>query len=716
MSAYYKSGDTAPSAFVLTGSGMQYRMHLSDEGEVIHDHFGSHATYMAPSKPVERADGWTTKLGDEKRELPDLGRGDFCTPAIQIKTGEGHCITSFKFIEHQVGLGKSPGDVLPATFGKLRDASTLKLNLCDEESKVEVDAHYAVFPKYDAITRSLTIANEGDKDVEIKRASSFVLNLEPGDWDMVQLSGDWAREAHQSRRPVHIGTQGFQSLQGFSSQLFNPFLAIVASDATETSGEVYGLSLIYSGSFLAEVEKYTSGHIRAQIGLNPLHLDWKLPPGEWFKTPECVAVYSNEGLGGLSRKFHRLYRDHLSASKWTHVPRPVLLNSWEGMYFDFDAAKLYKKAQRCAELGIKLFVMDDGWFGNKHPRLSDKAGLGDWVANPQRFPDGLGPFVQSINSLTSRGEPLKFGIWVEPEMVNPASELYEAHPDWVLHAGKHKRTEQRNQLVLDLSKQEVQDYIIDKIGDILSSANIAYVKWDCNRAIHETPHSSTPYAYMIGFYRVLDTLTKRFPDILWEGCASGGGRFDPGILHYFCQSWTSDDTDAIERLHIQFGTSLVYPASSMGCHVSAVPNHQVGRVTPLEFRAHVALMGGSFGFELDLDQLPEEERKAIPAIIELSERVQPFVLHGDQYRLAQPDTNYPAVAYLGHGEGVIFAYQMAARLHMFPVPIKLQGLEASARYLINEKVYSGAELMNVGLKLKWERKDFQSQVLFIQEI
>lgn len=516
-------------------------------------------------------------------------------------------------------------------------------------------------------------------------------------------------------------TGSFHSLAGYSSHFFNPFVALVGSNTTETTGPAYGLSFIYSGSFAVDVERFVLDSVRANIGLHPLHLEWKLAPGESFTTPECVAVFSENGLGGMSRSLHGLYRNHLSRSEWTHQPRPTLLNSWEGVYFDFDDEKLYAKAKDSADLGIQMYVMDDGWFGDKCPRLQDNAGLGDWVPNPDRFPDGLGSFVDRVTSLPVRGtdKTLRFGIWVEPEMVNPTSELYQAHPDWVLHAGGHKRTEERNQLVLDLSRREVQDYIIEKIGDILASANISYVKWDNNRAIHELASPSTAHGYMLGLYRVIDALTTRFPHVLWEGCASGGGRFDPGLLYYWPQSWTSDNTDALDRLHIQFGTSLVYPPSSMGAHISAVPNHQVHRTTPLEFRAHVAMMGGSFGFELDLQMLGEEDRKDINGILALSDKVSPYVIKGDMYRLALPgDSNYPAALYMlpDASAGVLLAYCMAARVHKYPPPLYFAGIDRHATYEIDGKTYSGAVLANSGLKLNWEEKDYQSKVLFIKRI
>lgn len=530
----------------------------------------------------------------------------------------------------------------------------------------------------------------------------------------MSLKRNVAAQANRSR---------FQSSTGYSSHYFNPFVALTSSTTTENQGEAYGLSLIYSGSFSVDVERFVSDKVRANIGLHPLHLSWNLAPGESFTSPEAVAVYSSNGIGGMSRSLHSLYRNHLSRSVWTKRTRPPLLNSWEGMYFDFDAAALYERAKSCAELGIRLFVMDDGWFGDKHPRLNDTTSLGDWFVNQKRFPEGLDAFVKQLTALQTKGadgkaQALQFGIWVEPEMVSPTSELYEAHPDWALHAGKRKRTECRSQLVLDLSKREVQDYIIKTIGDILASANISYVKWDNNRPMHEMPSPSTPHSYMLGLYRVLDKLTTRFPDILWEGCASGGGRFDPGILYYWPQSWTSDDTDAIERLYIQWGTTLAYPPSAMGCHVSACPNHQVGRTTPLMFRMHVALMGGSFGFELDVDKIDPADRAAIPELIALSDRVAPFVIHGDQYRLAAPETNWPSVMYTAADgkEAVLLAFQMQARLRIYPAALKLEGLDADAKYNVEGVEYTGAALMNSGLRLQWKSEDFQSQVLFIRKV
>ena len=428
----------------------------------------------------------------------------------------------------------------------------------------------------------------------------------------------------------------------------------------------------------------------------------------------------------MSRKFHRLFRQHLITSKFVNKPRPTLLNSWEGLYFDYDQDTIYKLAQESADLGAKLFVLDDGWFGVKYPRVGDNAGLGDWDANPTRFPGGLKPFADRIIQLETsppsenqKPEKLQFGLWFEPEMVNRKSSLYEDHPDWALHAGEYTRTETRNQLVLNVALPEGQDFIIESVSKILETAPVTYVKWDNNRAMHESPSPANYHAYILGIYRVFKELTSRFPNVLWEGCGAGGGRFDPGILHYFPQVWTSDNTDALDRVHIQFGTSLVYPASTMGAHISAVPCEVNGRTTPIRFRAHVAMMGGSFGLELNPAAIPPEEKAQLPELIALAEKVNPIVVRGDMWRLSLPEhSNFPAVLFLSDdgARGVLFAFQIRVILvHSFPM-IRFQGLDPSATYRLDGKqAYSGATLMNGGIQHRF-KGDYDSIVAFIERL
>ena len=582
---------------------------------------------------------------------------------------------------------------LPATFGGPEDVSTLVVHLKDDINAVEIDLMYSLFFETGALARSMTIRNKGEQQVSIERAYGLSLDVAEAELEMVGLQGEWARETRMYRRRVEYGHNGyvmryvvglsvrFESLTGYSSHLHNPFFALVHPSTSEDAGPAWGYSLIYSGSFSANIDRFATGFTRLQLGLNPLHLSWPLKAGESFTTPEVVAVFSTGGLGGMSQKMHHLYRHHLSRSPWTLKDRPALLNSWEGRYFDINHDNMVEMAKNSADLGVKLFVMDDGWFGDKHPRNSDQQGLGDWMMNPSKFPHGLEKFVTDATASLVMGnkEPIRFGIWVEPEMVNPKSELYERHPDWALRCGRHPESVRRNQLVLNLGLPAVQNYIIDFMTAILSSGPISYVKWDNNRGMHEMSHPSDAHRYMLGVYHVFETLTSRFPDVLWEGCASGGGRFDPGMLHYFPQSWTSDNTDALERLHIQFGTSLAYPASSMGGHVSVVPNHQVGRVTPFEFRAHVAMMCGSFGFELDPANLSTEEKEMVPKLVALQARLSSLVIGGTMLRLASPETNYPAVLFLSEdgAKGVLMAYAIMSTLRPAAPTIRLRGLDNS---------------------------------------
>ena len=517
-----------------------------------------------------------------------------------------------------------------------------------------------------------------------------------------------------------LTTCSFRSTEGYSSHIHNPFFALLTPTTTEDKGEAWGFNFVYTGSFAATAERFSHGFIRVLLGLNPLHCSWPLTPGETFTSPEAVAVYSSEGLNGMSQSFHDLYRNHLSRSNHTFETRPVLLNSWEGLYFDINQTSLVHLAGETAGLGISLFVNDDGWFGRgKFARTDDDAGLGDWFANPARFPNGLGPYVDKVNNFTVKGtgDNLEFGLWVEPEMVNPNSSLYRDHPDWVMHAGGHFRTLTRNQLVLNMGLPQVQDYIIDSITRVINAANIQYIKWDNNRGIHEMPNPAADHRYMLGLYRVIDNLTTTFPSILWEGCASGGGRFDPGLLYYWPQHWTSDNTDASNRLTIQMGTSLAYPPSSMGCHVSAIPNGITQRNISIDYRAHVALMCGSFGFELNPSELAADERAAIPTILDDWSKVNPIVISGSFYRLAIPDdSNWPAAQFISEDENtaLLFAFQQQATVKPAPPPVRLQGLDPKARYsnTADNNTYSGATYMNAGMNLAW-LGDYQSQLIWL---
>ncbi|KAJ5101417.1 hypothetical protein NUU61_003639 [Penicillium alfredii] len=708
------------TTFALNGDNVSYRFHVDNStGDLVSDHFGGSVTGAIPMEAMGEVNGWVGEQGRVRREFPDQGRGDFRIPAIRVRQSEGYTVSDLQYQSYSVVHGKPALPGLPATMGTEDDVTTLLIHLHDNYSAVSAELSYSIFPRYDAIVRSANVTNKGKGNITIETLASMSVDFPYENLDMISLRGDWAREAHRERRKVEYGTQSFGSSTGYSSHLHNPFLALVDPSTTESQGEAWGFSLIYSGSFSVEVEKGSQGLTRALLGFNPSQLSWPLGPGETLTSPECVAVYSKDGIGGVSRSLHRLYRNHLIKSKFATKNRPVLLNSWEGLSFDYNQSTIQNLAQESADLGTKLFVLDDGWFGDKYPRTSDTAGLGDWVPNPRRFPHGLRSAVNSITNLkvANSSTNMRFGIWVEPEMVNPNSSLYHEHPDWALHAGSYPRTERRNQLVLNLALLEVQDFIISSVSDILKSAKISYVKWDNNRGIHEMPSPATEHAYQLGLYRVFNNLTTQFPDVLWEGCASGGGRFDAGVLQFFPQIWTSDDTDAVERISIQLGTSLAYPPSAMGAHLSTVPNQQTGRTVPISFRAHVAMMGGSFGLELDPATVPKEDKAALPGLIALAERVNPIVLTGDMYRLRLPeDSSWPAALFVSEEgkKAVLFAFQTRPNVNHALPWVRLQGLEPQALYRVDQNgTYSGATLMNIGLQFTFD-SDYGSRVVFLE--
>lgn len=550
----------------------------------------------------------------------------------------------------------------------------------------------------------------------------------------------------------------FQSLAGYTSHLAGQEYLLLTPSTTESSGPAWSFAHIYSGSFSAEIELDFNGHLRCQTGINPLHLSYPLPPGGIFTTPELVLSYTSHGIGTLSRNLHRFWKSHLFNTDWVGVPRPTLVNNWEATYFDLSEKKLLPIAERGAELGIQLFVLDDGWFGRKYPRTSDKQGLGDWEVNEERFPKGLGEFGERVTGLElgkkarsslhggggeggikggngseSRGgregrqdtrekdkpEHMRFGLWVEPEMISRRSHLFESHPDWVLRSPSTSPTETRNQLVLDLGQHQVQDFIISTLSRLLDSAPISYIKWDNNRAMHELPHPSAMHRYQLGLYRVLSTLTSKYPHVLWEGCASGGGRIDLALSAYFAQHWTSDNTDALDRLGIQFGTSLFFPPSIMGAHVSVVPNHQTSRTTPFEFRAHVALMAGSFGFELDVTKLSREEADMVPKFVRLARELADLVQRGDWFRLNNPwESNWPAGMFLDtEGKvGVVFWFQVRdhTRGDVAP-PLRLLGLEREREYGLDGKRYNGGDLMDTGISIR-EHGDYRSRIMRLARV
>jgi alpha-galactosidase len=592
------------------------------------------------------------------------------------------------------------------------EADTLELVLGDPKKGLKVILSYSAYRDRDVITRSVRVVNEGDERIVLEKVMRLSVDFETAEYDFVELPGAWGRERHIERTPLRSGIQSIESRRGASSHQLNPFFALAEKGAKEESGEVYGFSLVYSGNFSGGVEVDQLFKARAWLGINDYDFSWVLESGESFQAPEAVLVYSRHGFGEMSRTYHSLYRKRLVRGKYRDEVRPILANNWEATYFDFNEEKILGLAKEAAELGIELLVLDDGWFGKRN---SDDCSLGDWTVNEEKLPGGIAGLAKKVNEYG-----VKFGLWFEPEMVSPDSDLYRAHPDWCIHVPGRVRTECRNQLTLDLSRKEVCDYLAESISHVLDTADIAYVKWDMNRHMSELGsiglpakrQKEMPHRYMLGLYDVLERIVSSHPDVLFESCSGGGGRFDPGMLYYMPQTWTSDDTDAVERLAIQYGTSLVYPVSTMGSHVSAVPNHQAGRVTSLKMRADVA-MSGNFGYELDLMKFTKEEKEEVKKEIEQYKELRTFLPSADMYRLKSPfEGNDTAWMFVSEDKKDIFAAYFRVLCEVNPgiTRMKFTALEENAEYeIVGEgKCFRGDELMNIGLVVEFFG-DFQSK-------
>jgi len=648
--------------------------------------------------------------------VPTPGGGDFRVPGLVVEGADGASVLDLAYEAHRIAAGKPALDGLPSTYVEAPgEATTVEIDLIDQIAGLRVTLLLTIFEERPVIARSMRLANVGDQRLVVRTAMSASLDLADGSWDLLTLSGAWARERRPQRAALLPGRRSVGSLRGATGHQQDPSLFLLRPGTDEIHGEALAVALVYSGNFLAEAEVGPRGSTRARIGLHPDGFAWPLEPGATFTTPEAVIAWSPDGVGGLSDALHGLFRERLARGAWRDGPRPVLLNSWEGVYFDFDHERLVEMARAAADLGVELFVLDDGWFG---ARDDDTSSLGDWEVDRRKLPGGLGPLAADVEALG-----LRFGLWIEPEMVSPRSRLFGAHPDWAIGVPGRPRTESRQQLVLDLSRPEVVDHLEAAIAAILESAAISYVKWDMNRNITEPFGGGLPpdrqgeffHRYLLGAYELWRRLTSRFPDVLFESCAGGGGRFDPGMLAYAPQAWTSDDTDAIERLAIQWGTSHVYPLSSMAAHVSAVPNHQVGRVTPLATRAAVAFFG-VFGYELDPRGLGESDRTEIRAQIAFYREHRELFQRGRFIRLRSPlerdDAAWMVVtpdqrrAIVGH-----------VRILERPVPppdrLRLRGLDPGREYRVApwppraepgpEPVRRGGDLlMAVGIGLEPE--------------
>ena len=647
------------------------------------------------------------------------GIGDYRSHALEILLENGTTATELKYVSHRILKGKSVPDGLPGTFAGEAEATTLEIELTDPEIGLTVILSYAVFTDTDCITRSAKIFNEGQEPVYLTRVMSTTLSLDNKDYNLLTLHGSWARERHKEFRKIAHGYQGVSSRRGESSHQEHPFMAITDRNLTETDGEVYGFNFIYSGNFTAEASLDQFNFIHAEMGINPYNFKWKLEPGDSFTAPEAVMVYSYQGLGSMTRSLHNLYRNHLIRSIYLHKQRPILINNWEATYFDFDTDKLLSIAKEAASVGIEMLVMDDGWFGN---RYDDNRALGDWIVNEDKIKGGLKFLVDEVNKLG-----LKFGIWMEPEMVSPDSDLYRAHPDWAIQIPGRTPGLSRNQLVLDITRPEVWEHTWNSIESILKSANIEYLKWDMNRQLADLYSAGLPadrqgelyHRYVLALYRMQEKLVKTFPNLLIENCSGGGARFDPGMLYYSPQIWTSDDTDAIERLAIQKGTAMIYPLSTMGAHVSDCPNHAVGRVTPFKTRGHVAL-AGTFGYELDITKIPIEERAQIPFQVAQYHKYNDIIREGDYYRLASFTDNREYDAWMvisRDAKEVLITYVDVFKHPNFKSRrLLLQGLDPSKEYKDTEsgKIYGGDTLMYAGLPLPNTWGDYKSALIHLE--
>lgn len=653
-------------------------------------------------------------------EYSTNGIGDFREDSIAVETLEGHTALQLSYVSHKIYQGKPILKGLPATFGNENECTTLELVCMDKPLNLEITLIYTVFEDVDALTKSVRVTNAGKNPIYLTKVLSSCLNIDNNEFDLITLPGSWGRERQIQRKSVGFGKQGVSSARGVSSHQNHPFMALVTKNADQEVGEVYGFNLVYSGNFVASVELNQFNQIRAVMGINSVNFKWKLNSLDSFQTPEAVLIYSDNGLGGMTRNFHDLYRNHLIRGEYKDKKRPILINNWEATYFDFDTDKLLSIAKDASALGIEMLVMDDGWFG---ARDDDNFSLGDWVVNEEKLKGGLKYLVDEVNRLG-----MKFGIWFEPEMVSKNSDLYREHPDWAIAIPNRTPGLSRNQYVLDLSRREVVDYIYESIAKVLRSANVEYVKWDMNRSLCDLGSADLPsdrqgelsHRYMLGVYELQDRLTKEFPNLLLENCSSGGARFDPGMLYYSPQIWCSDDTDAIERLSIQEGTAMIYPLSTMGAHVSDCPNHAVGRVTPFETRGYVAL-AGTFGYELDVTKIAKEERDMIPEQVKLYHKYNDLVRTGDYYRIASYLQNHRydcwQIVSKDKKESLITCIQVLNRIFSLSLKIRLKGLDPLKHYKIEgtDNVYRGNTLMNSGILIDSSFGDFKGNLIYIKE-
>lgn len=689
-----------------TGCDMSYLQDYPDVGFSGNIYAaGNDRTYSLDTLPLEYA---------------GAGAGDFRVPAVAAVHADGSSALDLRYYSHTVKPGKYGIEGLPAVYAAEDEAETLEVVLRDTASAVEVTLLYAVLPALDLVTRCARIRNLGETPVTLTKAASLCLDISRGSWEWVHFHGRHAMERQMERRLLFHGIQEIGSTRGTSSHHQNPTVLLCTPDCTETAGACIGAALVYSGSHQTRLECDQLGQVRMVMGIHPDLFRWELKAGETFSTPEVMLSYSDTGLETLSHHFHQAIREHICRGKYQLAERPVLINNWEATYFGFDTEKILHIAEEAARLGVDMLVLDDGWFGK---RDDDCSGLGDWFVNETKLSGGLHDLVEKI-----KGMGMRFGIWFEPEMISEDSDLYRKHPDWAIRIPDRAPMRSRYQLVLDMANPEVQEYLFRVMSDVLHSADISYVKWDMNRSISDwytrtlpaDRQGEMPHRYVLGLYALLERLTAAFPDVLFEGCSGGGGRFDAGMLYYCPQIWCSDDTDAYERTKIQYGTSFFYPVSAVGSHVSTVPNHQTGRITPFETRGTVA-MAGSFGYELDLNLLSDGEKQEVAEQIRQFKTYGPLIHNGKYYRLTNPMAEDAALWEFAAQDGsevLVQGMLFHAEANVLRRTVQLRGLDAEKRYRLDgtEQVYTGAALMAGGVLLPKAWGDYTPVTMHFSEV
>lgn len=719
MGIVYSKSDRT---FTIQTKNTTYQMQVDPYGFLLHLYYGKKTdgscmdyllTYYDrgfSGNPFDAGDDRTYSMDVLPQEYPSYGTGDYRSTALIIENADGSTACDLRYRSHHIFNGKYKIPGLPAVYAAETESQTLEIVMEDAVTGVEVTLQYGVLPDYDVITRSEKIVYRGEGKICIRKAQSACLDFVQGKYDLLTFYGRHAMERTMQREPVAHGSHVIGSVRGTSSHQYNPMMILADEHTTDQYGNCYAMSFVYSGNFKGETLKDQFGQTRALMGLQDEMFSYPLAEGETFYTPEVLLTFSGSGMNLLSQNLHRCIRQHICRGKYKESVRPVLVNSWEAAYFDFDGDTLYELAKEAKNAGIDMLVLDDGWFGK---RDDDNSGLGDWFVNEKKLGGTLGDLIKKINDLG-----VKFGIWVEPEMISEDSDLYREHPDWALTIPGRNPVHARNQLVLDFSRKEVVDHIFDQICKVLDQGNIEYVKWDMNRSLMDVFSRGTEnqgrvmYDYVLGLYDFLERIVTRYPDLLIEGCSGGGGRFDAGMMYYTPQIWCSDNTDALDRLQIQYGTSFGYPVSAVGSHVSAVPNHQTGRITSLHTRGVVA-MAGTFGYELNLGKLSEEEKQEIRLQVEEYRKFAPLIQTGLYYRLSDPAREeYAAWAFVSEDQKEVLLNVVLQEIHgnMTVNYVKLQGLKCSAIYRDTEtgKIYNGAALMEAGIPMPVEMGEFKA--------